>query len=138
MDEGRRGVAQKKRHQVVFMQFFELLTRTKITIFNLSGLIFSVLILTLPIFAADKKAVDVTKFGALGDVMMDGVIVPISIRLGARLKTFREGDTPKPTAGKIRSITIQNVKAKNIEMIGMLINGVPGHPIEDLTLKNIE
>src|SRR5215204_4974278 len=401
MDEGRRGVAQKKRHQVVFMQFFELLTRTKITIFNLSGLMFSVLILTLPIFSADKKAVDVTKFGAVGDgttlntnsiqkaidncsgdggcvlqfpagryltgtiqikngvilrlekdaillgstekddyrnldpftdgsgnpmgyallvavdakdvgiegegsidgqspqlkakqnpylmrpflvrwvrstnvtvsgvqlknpgawtlnfyqaknvvienltirsrglgmpnndginmdssenvrvrncdvvsgddalvikstkagmpsrnivatncklstrtnaiklgtesiggfenikisnmqitdtkmagialyevdggnlqnvtisdVTMDRVIVPISIRLGARLKTFREGDTPKPTAGKIRNITIQNVKAKNIEMIGMLINGVPGHPIEDLRLKNIE
>ena len=74
----------------------------------------------------------------ISDITMDGVIVPISIRLGARLKTFREGDAPKPTAGKLRSVTIQNVKAKNIEMIGMLINGVPGFPVEDLTLRNIE
>ena len=72
------------------------------------------------------------------DVTMDGVIVPISIRLGARLKTFREGDRPKPTAGKLRDVTIKNVSAKNIEMIGMLINGVPGHPVEALTLKNIQ
>jgi polygalacturonase len=72
------------------------------------------------------------------DITMDGVIVPISIRLGARLKTFREGDKPNPTAGKIRNVRIENVKAKNIEMIGMLINGVPNYPIENLTLKNIE
>jgi polygalacturonase len=75
---------------------------------------------------------------SIRDITMDGVIVPISIRLGARLKTFREGDTPKTTAGKLRGITIQNVKAKNIEMVGMLINGVPGFPVEDLTLRNIE
>lgn len=72
------------------------------------------------------------------DITMDGVIVPISIRLGSRLKTFREGDTAKPNAGKIRNVRIENIKAKNIEMVGMLINGIPGYPVEDLTLKNIE
>ena len=72
------------------------------------------------------------------DVTMDGVIVPISIRLGSRLKTFREGDEPRPTPGKLRDVTIKNVTAKNVEMIGMLINGVPGHPVEALTLENIQ
>src|SRR5438105_11171577 len=70
----------------------------------------------------------------ISDITMDGVTVPISIRLGARLKTFREGDQPKPAAGKLRDVTIKNVTAKNVEMIGMLINVVPGHPVEALTL----
>ena len=74
----------------------------------------------------------------ISDIAMDGVIVPISIRLGARLKTFREGDQPRPTPGKLRDVTIRNVSAKNIEMIGMLINGVPGFPVEALTLENVQ
>lgn len=59
---------------------------------------------------------------SISDVTMDGVVVPISIRLGARLNTFREGDSPKPTPSKLRDGVIQNVSAKNVEMIGMLIN----------------
>ncbi|HYJ47709.1 MAG TPA: glycosyl hydrolase family 28 protein, partial [Pyrinomonadaceae bacterium] len=74
----------------------------------------------------------------ISDIRMDGVVVPISIRLGSRLKTFREGDRPRPTAGRLRDVTIKNVSASNIGMIGMLINGVPGHPVEALTLKNIQ
>ena len=74
---------------------------------------------------------------AISDVTIDGVIVPISIRLGARLMTFREGEKPRPTPGKLRDVTIKNVGVKNIGMIGMLINGVPGHPVEALTLENV-
>lgn len=72
----------------------------------------------------------------VSDVTIDGVTLPISVRLGARLKTFREGDKPKPT-GRLYDVTIRNVTAKGVKMIGMLINGVPGHPIEGLTLENI-
>jgi hypothetical protein len=68
---------------------------------------------------------------------MDGVAAPISIRLGARLRTFRQGDQQMPVPGKLRDVTIQNVSAKNIGMIGMIINGVPGYPAENLTFKNI-
>ncbi len=74
----------------------------------------------------------------VSDVTMDGVTVPISVRLGSRLKTFREGQMPKPAAGKLCDVTIKNISAKNIGMVGMLINGIPGHPIENLTLENIE
>jgi parallel beta-helix repeat protein len=74
----------------------------------------------------------------ISDITMDGVIVPISIRLGARLKTFREGDQPRSVPGKLRDVTIKNVSVKNIEMIGLLINGIPGHPVENLTLENIQ
>jgi polygalacturonase len=74
----------------------------------------------------------------VSDVTMDGVAVPISIRLGARLRTFREGDQPMPAPGKLRDVTIQNVSAKNIGLIGMLISGVPGYPAENLTFENIQ
>lgn len=74
----------------------------------------------------------------ISDVAMDGVAVPISIRLGSRLKTFREGEQPKLSAGRLRDVTIKNVSAKNVEMIGMLINGVPGHPVEAITLDNVQ
>jgi polygalacturonase len=74
----------------------------------------------------------------ISDITMDDVTVPIALRLGARLKTFREGDQPKTAAGKVADVTIKNVSAKNIRMIGMQINGVPGHPIENITFQNIK
>ena len=74
---------------------------------------------------------------AISNISIDGVMVPISIRLGARLKAFRAGEQPRPTPGQLRDVTIKNVTAKNIAVVGILINGVPGHPVEDLTLENI-
>jgi parallel beta-helix repeat protein len=74
----------------------------------------------------------------ISGVTMDGVAVPISIRLGSRLKTFREGERPRPGIGHLREVTIKDVTAKNIGLIGLLINGVPGHPVEALTLENIQ
>jgi len=73
----------------------------------------------------------------LSDITMDGITVPISMRLGARLKTFRAGDQPKPP-GVLRDITIKNVYATRAQRIGMLINGIPGHPVENLVLENID
>ena len=74
----------------------------------------------------------------ISDVTMDGVAIPISLRLGARLKTFRAGDPPKASAGELRDITIRNVSAKNVQTIGILVNGVPGHPVEALTFDNMK
>jgi polygalacturonase len=74
----------------------------------------------------------------INNITMDGVAVPISIRLGARLKTFRAGDQPKTTPGKLSNVTIQDISAKNIAMIGMLINGLAAFPVESLTLENIQ
>ncbi len=73
----------------------------------------------------------------INDITMDRITVPISIRLGARLKVFRAGDQAKP-AGLLRDVTIKNVRATGVTQIGMLINGLPGHPVEHLTLDNIQ
>jgi hypothetical protein len=72
----------------------------------------------------------------IAGITMDGVAVPVSVRLGARLKTFRAGDQPKPP-GLLRDVTIQNVRATGVRQIGLLINGIPGHPVEALTLDNL-
>jgi polygalacturonase len=73
---------------------------------------------------------------SISEITMDEVTLPISIRLGARLKTFREGDQPK-SVGHLRGVEIKNVTAKNIRFIGMLMNGIAEHPIESLSLQNI-
>jgi polygalacturonase len=73
----------------------------------------------------------------LTDLDMAGVSVPISIRLGARLKTFRPGDLPRPV-GTLRDVTIENLHATGAKEIGLLINGIPNHPVESLHLKNID
>jgi polygalacturonase len=73
----------------------------------------------------------------LDGITMDGVTVPICVRLGARLKTFRAGDQPKPP-GTLRDVTIKNVRVTGARQIGLLISGITNHPVENLTLKNIQ
>jgi polygalacturonase len=70
------------------------------------------------------------------DITMDGVTVPINLRLGARLKTFRQGDQPRPP-GILRDVIIENIRVTGAKQIGLLMNGIPGHFIENITLKNI-
>lgn len=72
----------------------------------------------------------------VSNVTMEKVNMPIIIRLGARLKTFREGD-PKQPVGSIGDIKIQNVKVLNGAWTGMLISGIPGYYIDGLSLENI-
>lgn len=73
----------------------------------------------------------------ISDLTMDAVTVPVMVRLGARLKTFRPGETPRPT-GALRDVTIKNLHATNARQIGILVSGIPGHPIESLRFENIE
>ena len=77
------------------------------------------------------------------DIVMDNVRTPIFVRLGARLKTFREGDQKKP-ASAMKNVVIRNVKANAaadaqiMPPSGIFITGIPGGAIEDLTLENID
>jgi hypothetical protein len=79
----------------------------------------------------------------ISDITMENTGVPIFVRQGARLKTFRPGDTQKPP-GVLRDVTIRNIKAtthptpKLMPPTGVFITGIADHPIENLTLENIE
>ncbi len=66
--------------------------------------------------------------------MRDVQNAPIFIRLGARLR--RPGATEPGTA---RRILIENIVASNVSPDhGVLIAGLPGHPIEDVVLSNLQ
>ena len=73
----------------------------------------------------------------ISDITMDGVTVPIMLRLGARLKTFQPGDTRRPP-GELHDVSIRNISATNAQQIGILISGIPGHPVEAVVLENIK
>ncbi|MDR2037850.1 MAG: glycoside hydrolase family 88 protein [Bacteroidales bacterium] len=77
------------------------------------------------------------------DITMENVRTPMLFRLGSRLNVFRKGDEKQPT-GTFEHVFIRNVKAKSDSITqlnpasGILITGVPGHYINNLTLENIE
>ena len=78
--------------------------------------------------------------GMLEDIAISNITMrdvnnaPIFIRLGARLR--RPGATEP---GKVRRILIDNVVASNVSPDqGILIAGLPGYPIEDVVLSNIQ
>jgi polygalacturonase len=65
--------------------------------------------------------------------MRDIVNAPIFVRLGNRA---RGPNNPPP--GVIRRVNISNIVASSVDpRHGILISGIPGHPIEDLRLNNV-
>jgi len=78
------------------------------------------------------------------DITMDEVRTPMLFRLGSRLNVFRKKTETKKITGTFENVMIRNVKAKaadNAQLTppsGILITGVPGHDITNLTLENIE
>lgn len=79
----------------------------------------------------------------ISNVVMDNVRTPMLFRLGARRNVFRKSEDVKQPVGTIENVVVRNVKAKSATKAqlrpptGILITGVPGHCIENLTLQNI-
>ncbi len=80
----------------------------------------------------------------ISDITMDEVRTPMLFRLGSRLSVFRKNTETKQATGTFENVVIRNVKAKAADAAqltppsGILITGVPGHDITNLTLENIE
>ncbi len=72
----------------------------------------------------------------ISDLIIEKATVAIMIRLGARLKTFREG-YPKKIAGSMQKIVIKNIKVNQASQIGLLISGIPGSRIENVKISNV-
>ncbi|UZO82297.1 glycosyl hydrolase family 28 protein [Aquimarina sp. ERC-38] len=78
------------------------------------------------------------------DIRMTHTEMPIFIRLGKRLKTYR--DAVKRPVGSIKNVLIRNVVAQTRSSAdsrvsppsGILITGTPGHKIESVELENIQ
>jgi hypothetical protein len=80
----------------------------------------------------------------ISNITMSEVRTPMIFRLGSRLNVFRKGQDSKQPTGIFENVVVRNVKAKAADSAqlkppsGILITGVPGHYITNLTLENIE
>jgi polygalacturonase len=83
----------------------------------------------------------------VSNLIMDNVSGPIFIRLGARLRQYHP-DQPDRPIGVLRNVTIRNVTGrvwekgyllygKHPRKAGIIVTGIPGHPVEHLTFENI-
>jgi hypothetical protein len=73
----------------------------------------------------------------IDNIAIQGVSIPIFVRLGNRARILAEGN-PKPGVGTLRNVTISNIVAVDAETVGCSISGIPGHPIKNLILDNIQ
>lgn len=73
----------------------------------------------------------------ISNISMRGVQSPIFMRLGDRARVYEE-DMERPPVGAMRNINISNVIATRATDLGCPISGLPGHPIENVSLSNIQ
>ena len=71
----------------------------------------------------------------IDNVKVRGTWAPIYLVLGDRGR--HAADKPRLPAGVMQNVTISNVRAEPTKNMGCPIVGIPGHPIEGLTLRNI-
>ena len=78
------------------------------------------------------------------DIVMEDVDMPIFIRLGERLRTYR--DAPAQPVGSINDVNLSRITATTRSLdesrvnppAGIFITGTPNHPIGLITLRDIE
>ncbi|HLA85887.1 MAG TPA: glycoside hydrolase family 28 protein [Thermoguttaceae bacterium] len=89
--------------------------------------------------------------GTCEKINIDNVVIrnvrfcPIFLRLGNRARPYwvpRPHDKPsnappKASVGAMRDIMITNVQAAGGTVAGVFMTGIPGHPIENVTLSNL-
>ena len=72
----------------------------------------------------------------VSSVRIDGVTVPIFLRLGNRATRYG-GATSKPAVGTFQNVVLRNIIAQNTSQTGCSITGLPDHPIKDVVLENL-
>jgi polygalacturonase len=72
----------------------------------------------------------------VSNITMRNAGCPIFVRLGNRARPFQDG-MGKPGIGRLRNVMIGNVQATGANKVGCSITGLPGHPIENITLHHI-
>ena len=73
---------------------------------------------------------------AINNITIQGVTVPLFLRLGDRGRPFQK-DLPPPPIGTFRDVVINNIVASDVGPIGCSITGQPGHPLENILLSNL-
>lgn len=70
------------------------------------------------------------------NVVIEGTEAPIFLRLGNRARKHTPA-APAPGMGRMRNVIIGNLIATGASKQGSTITGLPGHAIENLTLRDI-
>lgn len=73
---------------------------------------------------------------AISNIAIERPATPIFLRLGNRARLYKP-DASKPGVGMLRDVVISNVVARGARHNGCLITGIPGHLIENVTLRDI-
>jgi hypothetical protein len=73
---------------------------------------------------------------SVSNITMSNVGCPVFVRLGNRARPFKEG-MEKPGIGRLRNVLISNVQASGANKVGCSITGLPGRPVENITLDHI-
>ncbi|PKQ65173.1 glycoside hydrolase [Labilibaculum filiforme] len=95
----------------------------------------------IKILSVDGANIDNIK---MDSIQMEKVDMPIFIRLGERLRTYR--DAPKQEVGSINNVTISNVVATTWDLeesrvsppSGIFMTGTKNHPLGAVKLENIQ
>jgi len=72
----------------------------------------------------------------ISDIEIKKTTVAVMIRLGSRLKTFRDGDIKKPT-GTLENVNLKRITVANASQLAILISGTPGNNINLVTISDM-
>ncbi|HEX2848353.1 MAG TPA: glycosyl hydrolase family 28-related protein [Chitinophagaceae bacterium] len=72
----------------------------------------------------------------IDNIVIDGPLVPIFMRLGNRARKHT-ADAAPPPLGRIRNISLSNIIATGADETGCSITGIAKAPIENISLNNI-
>lgn len=74
---------------------------------------------------------------SISNILMSNTRYPIFLRLGNRARPIAE-QTPPPGIASFSGVMIRGVIAEASSPFGCLIAGIPGHPVEDVVLEDIQ
>ena len=72
----------------------------------------------------------------ISNIRIDGPVCPIFIRRGNRARAYFDGQKIE-SPGELKNISISNVIATGAGKNGCSITGIPGYPVENISLSNI-
>lgn len=72
----------------------------------------------------------------LSNIQIEGTYTPIFIRLGSRNRPYRDNQVIREV-GKLRNVSINNVNVTKAKNLGCSITGIPGYPVQNISLSNI-
>jgi polygalacturonase len=74
---------------------------------------------------------------SVNNLTIYGTMAPLFIRLGNRARRLNP-DASKPPVGKVNNISISNIVAYGVGSWGSTITGIPGYPVKNITLNNVQ